>query len=71
MIAVMIADYFILGRKAPGKSFDLINLIIWLVGFELYRLFMGFDIPVGSTLPAMAATVILCLLAGTIRKKAK
>lgn len=63
MIAIQIADYFILKRDRSGSAFDLRNLIIWLAGFIAYRLLMQVDIPVGSTLPDMAGTILLCLAA--------
>ena len=72
MIAIQIADFFIL-KKAPCKrAFDIKNLIIWLVGFVLYRLLMRVDIVVGNTLPDMLVTIILCLAADKLlpRKKA-
>lgn len=63
MIAIQIADFFIL-KKAPCKgAFDIKNLIIWLVGFVLYRLLMRVDIVVGNTLPDMLVTIVLCLAA--------
>ena len=63
MIAVQIADYFILKRDSSDKSFDIISCIVWVLGFALYRVLMTKDIPVGNTLPDMAATVILCAAA--------
>ncbi|MDO4803472.1 MAG: putative hydroxymethylpyrimidine transporter CytX [Lachnospiraceae bacterium] len=62
MIAILIADYFLLGRDSGGKAFDVKNLVIWLAGFVIYRLLMHVDIPVGSTVPDMAVTILLCVL---------
>lgn len=59
MIAVQIADYFILKRTENDHNFDIVNIIVWVVGFVLYRLLMQVDIPFGSTLPDMAAVIIL------------
>lgn len=72
MIAVQIADYFILKNDASKAQFSVQNLLIWLVGFVLYRLLMRVDIPVGNTLPDMAITLVLCLAASKLfgRKKA-
>jgi putative hydroxymethylpyrimidine transporter CytX len=61
MIAVQIADYFLLRRNVFGQDFGVRNLVIWLVGFIVYRLLMHVDTPVGNTLPDMAVTVVLCL----------
>lgn len=62
MIAVQIADYFILKKTDASVSYNIRNLIIWLAGFVLYRLLMQVDTPVGNTLPDMLITVVLCLI---------
>lgn len=69
MIAVQIADYFIL-KKADSLaiSFDVRNLLIWLVGFVLYRVLMKVDTPVGNTLPDMVITIVLCLIVNAVMK---
>lgn len=69
MIAIQIADYFFLKKNRSQKQADWINLVIWLVGFILYRILMRVDTPVGNTLPDMAITLILCLIVGMIQKK--
>ena len=73
MIAVQIADHFLLKRDRFGVNFDVRNLVIWLVGFIVYRLLMNVDIVVGYTLPDMLLTMVLCLAADKTlgsRKKA-
>ena len=63
MIAVQIADYFILKKADAGKSaFQWRNLIVWLAGFIIYRILMHVDTPLGNTLPDMVITVVLCLI---------
>ena len=62
MIAVQIADYFILKKEPVRDAVSVRSLAIWLAGFLLYRFLMGVDTPVGSTLPDMALTIILCLI---------
>ena len=69
MIAVQIADYFIAKRSVFEKQFDVINLLIWLAGFIIYRLLMRVDTPVGNTLPDMAATMAICLVVNAVRGK--
>ena len=72
MIAVQIADYFILKKAdAAEKEFQWINLLIWLIGFIVYRLLMHVDTPVGNTLPDMAITIVLCLIVGKIASRGK
>ena len=63
MIAVQIADHFLLKRDRFAVAADSRNLVIWLVGFIAYRWLMGVDTPVGYTLPDMVLTVLLCVLA--------
>lgn len=63
MIAVQIADHFLLKRDRFAVAADGRNLVIWLVGFIVYRWLMGVDTPVGYTLPDMVLTVLLCVLA--------
>ena len=74
MIAVQIADYFILKKADSEKNtFQWRNLIVWLAGFVIYRILMQVDTPVGNTLPDMVITVILCLIvekaAGAVKSK--
>ena len=62
MVAIQIADFFLLRRDRSAKGFDWRSLAIWLVGFVLYRVLMTVDIPVGCTLPDMAVTALLCVI---------
>lgn len=66
MIAIQIADYFILKADKSSKKVDMINAIIWVIGFILYRYLMTVDIPVGNTLPDMAVTIVIAVVAGKI-----
>ena len=72
MVAIQIADFFLLKRDGSAKSFDWRSLSVWVLGFALYRVLMTVDIPVGCTLPDMAATALLCVAAEKLfpRKKA-
>lgn len=69
MIAIQIADFFILKQNKEAEPFHIQNLIIWLIGFGLYRLLMRVDIVVGNTLPDMLITIIICVAAGKLRDK--
>lgn len=62
MIAILIADFFILKKDYSAKVVNVTNLILWVAGFIIYRLFMSIDTVVGSTLPAMVITSILCII---------
>lgn len=66
MIAIQIADFFILKKNAENSSCDAVNLVIWLIGFIIYRLLMQVDIAVGNTLPDMLVTIVLCIAANKL-----
>ena len=69
MIAIQIADFFILKQNKEASAFNACNLVIWLVGFAVYRLLMRVDIFVGNTLPDMLITIALCAAVGKFRKR--
>ncbi len=66
MIAIQIADYFILKSDKSSKKADITNAVIWVIGFILYRYLMTVDIPVGNTLPDMAVTIVIAVAAGKV-----
>jgi len=70
MTAILIVNYFILRKDRSDCGFDWINLVTWVIGFIVYRLFMSVDTPVGYTLPVMVITALICLVANqTIRRE--
>ena len=71
MIAIQIADFFILKQNKETSAFSIQNLIIWLIGFVIYRLLMRVDIVVGNTLPDMLITIVICVAVSKIRSKTK
>ena len=71
MIAIQIADFFILRQNKETSAFSIQNLIIWLIGFVIYRLLMHVDIVVGNTLPDMLITIVICVAVSKIRSKIK
>lgn len=66
MIAIQIADFFLLHRDRRKNALDWRNLIIWVIGFVLYRLLMRVDLPVGNTLPDMVITIVICVIVGKV-----
>ena len=66
MIAVMIADYFILHADSGSTAFNWRNLAIWLIGFLLYRFLMTKDLICGNTLPDMLVTTVIAVIAGRL-----
>lgn len=68
MIAIQIADTFLLRQDHFRQDADGWNLGIWLVGFAAYRLLMRADILLGYTLADMVLTVALCLGVHALRR---
>ena len=66
MIAVQIADVFLLKKEGEPEGFNWRNLVIWLIGFVVYRWLMTVDIPVGNTLPDMVVVIVLCLIVNAV-----
>ncbi|MBK5243679.1 MAG: putative hydroxymethylpyrimidine transporter CytX [Eubacteriaceae bacterium] len=62
MTAILITDFFILKKDYSNQMVNITNLILWAIGFIIYRMFMVMDTPVGSTLPVMIVIGILCIL---------
>lgn len=73
MIAVQIADFFVLKNDSSRKKFNIRNLVIFFIGFVVYRLLMRLDIPIGNTLPDMLITsvllIVVCKIGGTSKTK--
>ncbi|WP_326909112.1 putative hydroxymethylpyrimidine transporter CytX [Sedimentibacter sp. MB31-C6] len=67
MIAVLIADYYILKKDNLKKSVNKKNFIIWLIGFAIYRMLLNMDIIIGSTVPVIVITLILCVIINKIK----
>lgn len=59
MAAILITDFFILKNDHTRERFDISNLILWAVGFAIYRMFLTVDTVLGSTLPVM---IVICIL---------
>ena len=67
MIAIQIADFFILKQNTETRAYSIPNLLIWLAGFVIYRLLMHVDLIVGNTLPDMLITIALCIAVSKLR----
>lgn len=65
---IQCVDYFILKYKT-NSYIDLINLIIWLIGFISYEILLNYYPHFGYTIPSTLIVVILCLLKKIIIKK--
>ena len=69
MIAIQIADFFILKQNTETSACSIRNLIIWFAGFVLYRLLMRVNLIVGNTLPDMLITMALCVMVNKFNKR--
>jgi len=68
MIAIQIADFFILKISNDKKLFSIKNIIIWVTGFIIYRILMKFDTPIGSTIPSMLITIFISVAVSNVFK---
>ncbi|GKX65048.1 putative hydroxymethylpyrimidine transporter CytX [Inconstantimicrobium mannanitabidum] len=68
MITILITDYFILKHTQVTESVNISNIIVWIIGFIVYRKFIQLDTPLGSTVPVMIVVSILCLLVNYFKK---
>ena len=66
MIAIQIADFYILKTNKEHKKLNIKNSIIWFVGFVVYRLLMNVDVVIGSTLLDVIITIIICIVVGYV-----
>ena len=68
MIAIQIADFYILKINRAHQKFSIKNTIIWFVGFIIYRVLMNVDVISGSTLLDVVITIIICVLVAYFEK---
>jgi putative hydroxymethylpyrimidine transporter CytX len=71
MIAILLADYFILKSDFSEKKLKVTRVIIWLIGFAIYRLLMQTDLITGCTIPDMFITFALTAIIGLIENQRK
>ncbi|MDO5717967.1 MAG: putative hydroxymethylpyrimidine transporter CytX [Tissierellia bacterium] len=64
MIAILIGDYFILKENHIQKSYNIKNIIIWTIGFIIYRWLLKADLSIGSALPNILLTLLISIMAG-------
>ena len=69
MIALLISDHYILKKDLSHLAFDRKNIAIWLIGFIAYRYFMKLDLAMGSTIPAMALTIVISLVVAIFSRR--
>ena len=68
MIAIMIADFFILKEDHSDRAVNVESLAVWFIGFLMYRKLMTIDLPIGSTVMDILLTVVLCIVVALVRR---
>lgn len=68
MIAIQISDFYILKTNKEHQKISIKNIIIWFVGFVIYRLLMNIDVILGSTFLDVVITIVICVLADSFKK---
>ena len=68
MIAVQIADYFIIKKDVTRCDIYVKNMVIWLIGFIIYRILLKMDIFIGSTIACIVIVLILKVIAEKLIK---
>lgn len=62
MIAVQLTDYFLVHADHRHQEFSWPNLLLWAVGFILYRILINLNLPCGSTVPTILVVMVLTWL---------
>ena len=71
MIAIQIVDFFVLKISHDEKKFSVQNIIIWVIGFIIYRILIKVDTPIGSTIPSMLITILISVIINKVFIKRK
>ena len=71
MIAIQIADFFILKISHEKNKFSIQNILIWAIGFIIYRVLIKTDTPIGSTVPSMIITIFISVCVNKVFIKRK
>lgn len=62
MIAIQIADYFILKNEAYVGDYNILNTTSWILGFIIYRLILNEEFILGPTLLVIIITMIITII---------
>ncbi len=68
MVSIQIADFYILKINKENQKFCIKNIVIWFIGFIIYRLLMNADVVIGSTLLTVVITMIICVMVAFVQK---
>ena len=68
MAAIMTADYFINKNTDFKGKLNMINAVLWVIGFIIYRVFLNIDTVFGSTIPVVIIIMLICVITNAVRK---
>ncbi len=73
MVAILITDYFLLGKRTLAGFWNPINGIIWILGFAFYRYLItlsleGFDPIIGISIPVLLVVMAVTYGVGCLKK---
>lgn len=71
MIAILFSQYFLLKQDVSETAFSVRNLVLWVIGFILYRSVLTFETPIGTTFPVMICITLLSYIIGRIATNKK
>ena len=66
MATIMCVDFFVLRRDRSHTPVDWRNVVLWVAGFALYRISLGWDLPCGNTLPVMAIIAVAAVATNAV-----
>jgi putative hydroxymethylpyrimidine transporter CytX len=62
MISIMIADHFFIKKDSSNENVDNTNLILWILGFIIYRVLLSYNTPLGITCPVMILITLTTII---------
>lgn len=71
MTAIMLADYFIIHENHRNERVSVLKLLIWAVGFVLYRCLLDADTPLGVTFPVIVAVMVIDVVVSRLFGRSK
>ena len=66
MVAVLLVDWFVLGRRSSSRVGSLFNVSAWFLGLIVYHLSLQFNFILGAALPSMFAAGIIASAKGLL-----
>lgn len=62
MVAVQIADYFILKNESHIGDYNILNTTSWIIGFIIYRIVLNREFALGPTLVVILITILITVI---------